>query len=954
MPIHTIRDDGTLRFDPHANTLLSADTILVEPEGTFEMGTDPTQPDPLSPTGMGQRIDADKTARVVFTDSGPIDTNWDPFQYSRGLVSHGAVRIFGSTVTSFEQLAVGAKAHDKTLVLDATPTGWQVGDRLILTGDTAPDANGVNHDEQVQIVSIALNAEGQTVVTITDPNSASASTYPKGDFNLDHTVNEADIPAAMQALADFGTFQTSTGLSAADAQYIADVNGDQQFSNADIQSLESMIAAGTAPQSSDWTGLQFDHPIISGYVADVTRNATFASQNVTTIAERGHIMFMHNDDVHVDGAGFYGLGRTDKRIPIDDTTSTPLLDSSGQQIVLNGVPQVQITHIGTNPRGRYAVHFHRTGVDEGDDPATISDSAVVDTPGWGIVNHSSNVDVDGNVVFNAVGAAYVTEAGDEIGRFDGNIAIHSVGSGGGIDDRIDVQDFGHEGNGFWLQGGNVSVMNNIVAGQRGEAYVFYALGLNQSGLGVTGIPIDDLVDSSWVPANWPYSTVDVDSVAIRLFKGNIAFASGMGLALRYTKPAMPNVIQDFTAFDVATGVESFYTTDTIFKDVTLIGDVDAPHGTAFANSDVTHDITYDHVTAVGWDIGIATPNDGRSDIIGGEFDDVTGILVQPAIRSNHIVNITGAQFGTLSAAALGARQQLDVDAVDEFLAAAGDVTKLYDDGDLRPGAITIDGQQVYFPEQAADYVPFSSSTTGGVPVPAEFIDKTNAQLFAEYGLTIGGYVVPLSASASNPRINALLGSPLTPATHLQLTSAKYVEGNNPYFLSYGYYNPSEPIADIYGNNVLVQESTPTPLQNGWNLITRTILGATTTLLIYGDNIPPTFVLLSDLTPSTFSVGDIVAGVSFYVVGYISDDSFGSRVFFQHIKLDDPQHVSPVQTDSTGSYINVFFTIQDAAGNATLVNIRFSVVDGDPSTFDPGQPILPPFPPSVTLQALLSN
>ena len=399
---------------------------------------------------------------------------------------------------------------------------------------------------------------------------------------------------------------------------------------------------------------------------------------------------------------------------------------------------------------------------------------------------------------------------------------------------------------------------------------------------------------------------------------------------------------------------SYYTTNTIFKDVTLIGDVDAPHGTAFANSEVTHDITYDHVTAVGWDIGIATPDDGRSDIIGGEFDDVTGILVQPAIRSNHIVNITGAQFGTLSAAALGARQQLDVDAVDEFLAAAGDVTKLYDDGDVRPGAITIDGQQVYFPEQAADYVPFGSSTTGGVPVPAEFVDKTNAQLFAEYGLTIGGYVAPVSASASNPRINALLGPPLSPATHLQLTSAKYVKGNNPYFLSYGYYNPSEPKADIYGNNVLVQESTATPLQNGWNLITRTILGATTTLLIYGDNIPPTFVLIGrnslHLQRGRYRRRRLILcgrARSRMIV-------LVRTCFYQHITLDDPQHVSPVQTDSTGSYINVFFTIQDAAGNATLVNIRFSVVDGDPATIDPGQPILPPFPPSVTLQALLSN
>src|SRR5262249_42113606 len=37
--LHTIRDDGTLRFDPHANTTLLVDTIVVEPSGTFEMGT---------------------------------------------------------------------------------------------------------------------------------------------------------------------------------------------------------------------------------------------------------------------------------------------------------------------------------------------------------------------------------------------------------------------------------------------------------------------------------------------------------------------------------------------------------------------------------------------------------------------------------------------------------------------------------------------------------------------------------------------------------------------------------------------------------------------------------------------------------------------------------------------------------------------------------------------------
>src|SRR5439155_23169497 len=117
------------------------------------------------------------------------------------------------------------------------------------------------------------------------------------------------------------------------------------------------------------------------------------------------------------------------------------------------------------------------------------------------VNHSSHVDVSNNVVFNAVGASYVTEAGDELGSFDHNIAIHSLGSGAGIESRKQVQDFGHQGDGFWLQGGNVSLTNNVVAGQRHSGYVFFPVGLDQKGLGVTAIEADTLADPSWANGN---------------------------------------------------------------------------------------------------------------------------------------------------------------------------------------------------------------------------------------------------------------------------------------------------------------------------------------------------------------------------------------------------------------------------------------------------------------------
>ncbi len=168
-------------------------------------------------------------------------------------------------------------------------------------------------------------------------------------------------------------------------------------------------------------------------------------------------------------------------MPVVDAAGNPVIDQT------TGQPKLQIGRTGLNPRGRYAVHFHRTGTHYEDEPATIDNSVVVDSPGWGIVNHSSYVNVTDNVVFNAVGAAFVTETGDEIGSFDHNLAMHSLGSGQFIKSRELVQDFGHQGDGFWLQGGNVSIANNVVTGMRHSGFVFFPTGLNQKGIGVTQI-----------------------------------------------------------------------------------------------------------------------------------------------------------------------------------------------------------------------------------------------------------------------------------------------------------------------------------------------------------------------------------------------------------------------------------------------------------------------------------
>jgi G8 domain-containing protein len=919
-PLHAIRDDGTLRFDPHANTLLSVDTIIVEPSGVFQMGTDPTKADPLSPSGIGQRIDADKHAKIIFADPGPIDLNWDPLQFSRGLVSHGDVSIFGSTVTSFEQLATSAKAKDKGLILANTPTGWAPGDRVILTGDTATNSKNVNHDEQLQIVSVGLTADGHTMVTVTDPNVA------------------------------------------------------------------------------NWAGLKYSHGVASGYLADVSRNATFESQNVTVVAERGHVMFMHNDNVHVDAAGFYGLGRTDKRNPIDDpvlspdpdhpgqmTTDVidsktgqrvmvPVVDANGNPVVVNGVTQLQVARTGLNPRGRYAVHFHRTGIDPGDDPATLSDSSVVDTPGWGIVNHSSNVDVDGNVVFNAVGAAYVTEAGDEIGTFNGNIAIHSQGSGAGIESRQDVQDFGHQGNGFWLQGGNVSLTNNVVAGQRAGAYVFFARGLDQKGLGVTQIPVADLVNPAWAAPG--QTMMPVGNVPLRQFSGNIAFASGDGLETWFTlldvngkNPDQRNVIDNFTTFGNASGRGIFtpYTNLTTIKNSTITGNVNSPSGTAIARNDVTRNMIYDHIHAEGWSVGIDAPVNGVNEIDGGFFNDVKGIFISTANSRSRVVNINGntdaqgnldpaqPQFGTLSAAALGTRTQFDIALSSNFNPKENDITRLFNPDVIQMGTVKVNDQQLYYKQQAPDFVPFNSTSPDGVApyVPADLIDKTNQQLFDTYGLAIGGIVAPPGATASNPRIDALIGPHATYLPDVQLLSKKYVnQDTGPYLLKYKYYDPTNPLAGKSGY-VTVTESTPTLLANGWNLVTRTILGRTGTLFVYGDNLAPNFVPAANM-PTTINQADIDNGSTLVIQGDIVDDSFGTRHVYQTINLNDPNHVSAVQTDATGKFVIVSFTIKDFAGNATTIHLRFDVSDTAILIKDIGRKDLPTITPSDTLKALLST
>jgi VCBS repeat-containing protein len=663
--VATIRVTGTLRFAPDRNTRLEADTVVVDPDGTFIMGTDATP------------IDPHYVAQLVFISQAPTDRSWDPSQYSRGLISLGSATIHGAMVTPWLTLSRSPRAGDTTLVLNAAPVGWKPGDTLALAGThyTGTSNTGLSdtEDERLTIASI----DG-TTVRLTSP------------VRFDH-----DVPTQDQLAAQYG--QAPPGAP------IADV------------------------------------------VANLTRNARFESANPDVLEDRGHVMFMHSPLVEIVDAGFYGLGRTDKA-----------------------------TRIGVNnPRGRYALHFHRTGPSG---PAIVVDGVAVDgSPGWGIVNHSSDVDVTNSVVYGAVGAAFAAEAGDERGSFRGDLAIRSVGSPNDNVDlyvgRRDINDYGFNGHGFWLQSPTVALVGNVVAGAASMGIVYYPLDFSGDGGDLSAIPIAECRD-------------------------NTVFASRRGLRLYGSAPSqMPNQIEGLTVW--GTRYEGFgmdYSRNVELIGARFIGIGDPGVGATFLDGGAR--FTYRDSYVVGYGVGLDAGYGGHSEITGGYLNNEIDVR----IVKNHLVGNT--YWGTREVVISG------VHFAGGGIAMQGGFNS--DDSTIpfytwfAPESITWDGRQLFYAEQAPGQV---------VHAPVSEIDgKTNAELTATLGLAYAGAIMPADASAVVGLTGGFVGStrPVQPGPLFYVATYTVAGGQSAVVMW-----------DTINQNYLFTTLDAGALQPGWNMIRAT-------------------------------------------------------------------------------------------------------------------------------------
>lgn len=544
--LDTLRVDGMLRFASKRDTKMLVDTFVVSPEGRLKIGKE------------NLPIQSDKTTQIIFTSDTAIDTQNDPQQLGRGLISHGKAEIYGADKLDFVGLKRDALKGDDQLILDlpkgqSLPLGWQVGDHLVL-GGTSYGFKGSNAD------------------------------------NSRFRDEELTITA---------------------------INGDHiSFINNDIT-------------TGDNTVLRYDHQRPDGfededltlYLANVTRNVSFETENGENVPinHRGHVMFMHNPDVVVKNAGFYDLGRSDK---------SKLVDDPGTNI--DGSPAS-----GTNPRGRYALHFHRTGAENiNSTPSLAEGNAVVGSPGWGIVHHDSHAVLENNVVFDVVGAGIVAEKGNEIGAWRNNLTIKTTGNGEqsidlGNKDRIAKFDFGYEGEGYWVQGAaQVEMTDNIaISASGGGINVFGSGSERQEARDADTFPVANLPRKLQYIADGR-DEIEVANVPLRRLSGFESYNSNMGIVfwqhmnnkdgvMGFDSPDgdpahnARSLVEDFKLWNIRKdGLKLFYTTQVDFVDGLIVGGRDRMSGSGISHNVFAQNHLYRDLRIEGFKQGIQVPREG--------------------------------------------------------------------------------------------------------------------------------------------------------------------------------------------------------------------------------------------------------------------------------------------------------------------------------------------------------
>lgn len=720
------------------------------------------------------------TFTLNFLDQAP-DPSFDPAQFGTGFLTMGGmVDMCGSANKTAWVWAQAASKGSRTLTLNSVPNEWNVGDTLLI------------------------------------PTTASVVEVPGTGAWVAPNQDELVIIAA----------------------------------------LSGNVVTLTAP-------LQYDHLPLPGPqgqvnylpIANLTRNIVFQSQNPS--GTRGHCMFMRDmmgmpSIVNACHALIKDCGRTLATRPVTD----PMVDDNG----------VLISGTADNPRARYAWHSHRQG-QKGPDGTTASCLQTWDSlVGWGGLkwifdNHDSNVNRTNCVAYNCQGSGFATERGSEIGDDNNNFQCRATGPGTneGIESRISIDDYGFLGSGFWYQGPGVKVTNFVACCNADSDIILDPRGLTSAAKVTT-----DVFDPSLLPdPSWANGVPTVPSENHWLMLSFVNFFGVSGVCFGSPRGMLvwnSNPINRFSTLNVTTwgepkGITLEYSLNCVV-DAVLSGPnwVKDSIGIEINTGYVLQYQTTPTSQVAGFEKGALVPigfNAFNPTVIAGGYWNNVQNFVWEGIGGNLPTSATQFTptsvpvFGTVPAAALEGRQPCNYYLTpninfSQAYATLGQTLQGLLNADypnpiVLPFCTLADGRNLFYPEQATDYVPLPSSSTwaSSLTGAGALLDKTNAELWAAFGVAAGRSLSTVDGSGkyTDPNTNGLVGPAQTMVPPWRMFPVPQ-PATKPITLTFDLASPTGT------SQTWDDPNNPLTVQPGWNVLTRTIAGHLYTGFVQGSGVPP--------------------------------------------------------------------------------------------------------------------
>lgn len=486
-----IRVDGEMHWLTDIDTKIAFETLFSTHSSDISIGDHHTE------------VAADKTAQIIINDAGEISPLDDPYMIGRGFIANGHFHCAGTTkkkeikvVSADGPMAFTNGLPTTGLTLSESPTGWRVGDTIIVG---ATRKQGWQYSNALGRPTFVPHENER--VTITQIIGNNISFTPALQYN--HNTPTHSHPTKQLRC------------------YVVNITRNIQFrpENYNIPDRQrphimfmhphhtspqwaSAIGCGRTSKYADRNGIAIEQTVAASGVFN--RNGAFGDGSTFPYHFKIRLFWSNSSKVTIVGTDTAGNPQTVIMSALGTGFAPSELWSSITSITNTGTNSItqarcaidarsfaMVSNAGngrlknwhdssntslttfdqpeekSNVQGRYPWHFHKGPKDNILEMPYANGLVADGSPGWGIVHHGMNYNLLNCIATDFFGAGIVSETGGETGSWDRCLAIGSRAGALFIDkDGPDMlsRDFGRRANGSWFTGRMPKVTNFIAIG----------------------------------------------------------------------------------------------------------------------------------------------------------------------------------------------------------------------------------------------------------------------------------------------------------------------------------------------------------------------------------------------------------------------------------------------------------------------------------------------------------